>query len=111
MEFFDDTKNKKALNADLKGVNMGSQLDAQVELVTSFFNTQADKEEDFFKSMLVDLYRAITCYRMYNSLEEFMKINPELEDCRHDIQELWAEFDQLTSEELAEVALELLADI
>ena len=104
MEFFDDTANKKGIKID---------IDTQVELVTCFFNNynEAEVEEDFFKSMLVDLYRAITCYRMYNSLEEFMRINPELEDCRADIKELWGEFDKLNSEELAEVALELLKDI
>jgi hypothetical protein len=104
MEFFDDTANSKSTKLD---------VDTQVELVTSFFNhfSEAEVEEDFFKSMLVDLYRAITCYRMYNSLEEFMRINPELEDCKADIKELWSEFDKLSSEELAEVALELLKDI
>ena len=104
MEFFDDTKNKKSIKLD---------VDTQVELVTSFFNhfNEPEVEEDFFRSMLVDLYRAITCYRMYNSLEEFMRINPELEECRADIKELWSEFDKLSSEELAEVALELLKDI
>ena len=105
MEFFDETKNKKGIKID---------IDTQVELVTCFFNKfseGAEVEEDFFKSMLVDLYRAITCYRMYNSLEEVMRINPELEECRSDIKELWSEFDKLSSEELAEVALELLKDI
>jgi hypothetical protein len=105
MEFFDDTTNKKN--------NTKVDIDTQVELVTCFFNhfREGEVEEDFFKSMLVDLYRAITCYRMYNSLDEFMRINPELEDCRSDIRELWAEFDKLSSQELAEVALELLKDI
>jgi hypothetical protein len=48
---------------------------------------------------------------MYDSLEEFMAINPELKDCREDIVELWQEFDKLSDEELADVALELLQDI
>lgn len=103
MEFFDDTRNKE---------NTKVNIDAQVELVTSFFNHHTDiDEKDFYRSMLVDLYRAITCYRMYNSLEEFMRINPELEGCHKDIRELWSEFDRLSSAELAEVALELLRDI
>tara|TARA_B100001989_G_C24452219_1_gene419613 strand:+ start:326 stop:640 length:315 start_codon:yes stop_codon:yes gene_type:complete len=104
MEFFDDTKNKQ-------GTKTG--IDTQVELVTCFFDhhTGAELAKDFYKSMLVDLYRAITCYRMYNSLEEFMRINPELAECRSDIKELWAEFERLSSAELAEVALELLKDI
>lgn len=104
MEFFDDTTSKKNIKLD---------VDTQVELVTCFFDhyDEEEMEEDFYKSMLVDLYRAITCYRMYNSLEEFMKINPELKDCSADIKDLWSEFDKLSSEELAEVALELLKDI
>jgi hypothetical protein len=61
--------------------------------------------------MVVDLYRAITCFRMYDSLDEFMAINPELEDCRLDIEELWKEFSRLSTEELADVALELLREI
>jgi hypothetical protein len=80
----------------------------QIELVNKFFDTR--KQEDGLQEMVVDLYRAITCYRMYDSLEQFMQVNPELENCRPDIKELWAEFDRLSTEELAEVALELLQD-
>lgn len=83
----------------------------QIKLVSTFFEKIDNCEDDAFGCMLLDLYRAITCYRMYNSLDEFMRINPELEDCRSDVRELWAEFDKLTEEELAEVALELLEGI
>lgn len=83
--------------------------DSQVELVAKFFNSYT--EESGMQGMLVDLYRAITCYRMYDSLEEFMQINPEMAEARSDIKELWSEFDKLSSQELAEVALELLEDM
>lgn len=103
MEFFDDTINTS---------NTKGSTAAQVELVTSFFNNYSDEKElGFYQSMVVDLYRAITCYRMYDSLDEFMAINPELNDCRDDIEELWKEFSRLNDAELAEVALELLKDL
>jgi len=104
MEFFDDTKSKNKYKIN---------IDSQVDLVTNFFDRYADLEgeDNAYRSMLVDLYRAITCYRMYNNLEEFLAINPELTVCETDIRELWSEFDQLSSEELAQVALELLQDI
>lgn len=103
MEFFDDTVNTK---------NAKSDMGTQIELITSFFNSYSDEKElGFYQSMVVDLYRAITCYRMYDSLEEFMAINPELNDCRDDIEELWKEFAKLTDSELSEVALELLKDL
>ncbi|MCE2928530.1 MAG: hypothetical protein LW817_02745 [Candidatus Caenarcaniphilales bacterium] len=107
MEFFDDTvKQAKKPTAKIEG------YEGQVELVTAFFGQYTeDKDLDYYKSMIVDLYRAITCYRMYGSIEEFMKINPELEDSRTDIEELWKEFSRLSNEELADVALELLKDI
>ena len=70
MEFFDDSNSSAASTGN---------IDSQVELVTSFFSHFTDdKELGYYKSMIVDLYRAITCYRMYDSLEEFMAINPEL---------------------------------
>ncbi len=104
MEFFDDSRDSSAAST--------GNIDSQVELVTSFFSHFTDdKELGYYKSMIIDLYRAITCYRMYDSLEEFMAINPELKDCREDIVELWQEFDKLSDEELADVALELLQDI
>ena len=104
MEFFDDSRETTAAST--------GNIDSQVELVTNFFSHFTDdKELGYYKSMIVDLYRAITCYRMYDSLEEFMAINPELKDCREDIVELWQEFDRLSDEELADVALELLQDI
>lgn len=102
MEFFDDT------------VNISSKKDIgdQVELITTFFNSYTDEKElGFYQSMVVDLYRAITCYRMYDSLEEFMNLNPELNECKEDIAELWTEFSKLSDNELAEVALELLKDL
>ncbi len=103
MEFFDDTVNTSSFK---------SEAGNQAELVTSFFNSYTDdKELGFYQAMIVDLYRAITCYRMYDSLEEFMAINPELNDCKEDIEELWKEFDKLTEPELADVALELLKDL
>lgn len=105
MDFFDDSINTQSQTST-------GDVDTQVELVTTFFGHHTtDKEKDFYKSMVVDLYRAITCYRMYDSLDEFMAINPELEECRTDIVELWKEFDRLSCEELAEVALELLKEI
>lgn len=115
MEFFDDTSfNQPAQSAksSIKKKRDGANMEAQVELVTSFFAGYSEAQEmDYYKSMIVDLYRAITCYRMYDSLEEFMAINPELNDCRQDIEELWKEFDRLSEPELAEVALELLRDM
>lgn len=104
MEFFDDSRDSSRAST--------GNIDSQVELVTNFFSHFTDdKELGYYKSMIVDLYRAITCYRMYDSLDEFMAINPELKDCKEDIIELWQEFDKLTDEELADVALELLQDI
>lgn len=102
MEFFDDSKTKSSTG----------NIDAQVELITNFFGRYTDEKElGYYKSMIVDLYRAVTCYRMYDSLDEFLEINPELHDCKEDIVELWSEFDKLSDNELAEVALELLQDI
>lgn len=104
MEFFED---KTSQTSSTTG-----GMDTQVELVTSFFSHYTDeKEMDYYKSMIVDLYRAVTCFRMYDSLDEFMAVNPELEDCRHDIVQLWDEFGRLSQEDLAEVALELLKEI
>ncbi len=104
MEFFDDSRDSSRAST--------GNIDSQVELVTNFFSHFTDdKELGYYKSMIVDLYRAITCYRMYDNLDEFMAINPELKDCKEDIIELWQEFDKLTDEELADVALELLQDI
>jgi len=104
MEFYEDKAKKSKTST--------GDIDNQVELVTAFFSQYGEeKEADYYKSMIVDLYRAITCYRMYDNLNEFMSVNPELEDCRTDIEELWKEFDRLNDAELAEVALELLRDI
>ncbi len=61
--------------------------------------------------MALDLYRAITCYRYYDSLQEFLDTNPELAEHSEDIVELWTEFDTLTSQELAEISLKLLEDL
>jgi hypothetical protein len=105
MEFIDDSFNSKSKTST-------GDIDVQVELVTSFFSFHSTETgKDFYKSMVVDLYRAITCFRMYDSLDEFMAINPELEDCRNDIEELWKEFGRLSPEDLADVALELLREI
>jgi len=105
MEFIDDSFNSKSKTST-------GDVDTQVELVTTFFSFHSTEDtKDFYKSMVVDLYRAITCFRMYDSLGEFMAINPELEDCKLDIEELWKEFARLSPEELAEVALELLREI
>ena len=105
MEFIDDSFNSKSKTST-------GDVDTQVELVTTFFSFHSTEDtKDFYKSMVVDLYRAITCFRMYDSLEEFMAINPELEDCKLDIEELWKEFARLSPEELADVALELLREI
>lgn len=104
MELFDDNRNSNQSST--------GSIDSQVELVTSFFSKFADDRElGYYKSMVVDLYRAITCYRMYDNLDEFLSINPELKDAREDVIELWQEFDKLSEPELAEVALELLQDI
>jgi hypothetical protein len=104
MEFFEDKTSKSNSTT--------GDMDTQVELVTNFFSHYTDeKEMDYYKSMIVDLYRAVTCFRMYDSLDEFMSVNPELEECRLDIEQLWEEFGRLSGEELAEVALELLKEI
>lgn len=104
MEFFEDKTNQSSSKT--------GDIDTQVELVTNFFSHYTDeKEMDYYKSMIVDLYRAVTCFRMYDNLEEFMAVNPELEECRNDIVQLWEEFSKLSQEELAEVALELLKEI
>lgn len=107
MEFFDDTNNGIEISMEQ---NTGF-ADDQVSLVTQFFKFKTDNHNDFYKSMITDLYRAITCYRMYDSVNEFLAINPELNDCKADIEALWFEFDRLSDSELAEVALELLTDI
>ncbi len=87
-------------------------INLQVELVTGFFETYADDEKlSFYQSMVLDLYRAITCFRMYDSIDEFLELNPELQDCKDDINELWKEFSKLTQEEVAEISLELLQEI
>lgn len=103
MEFFEDKVREKSKSIE---------LDSQIELVTNFFSRYSDEKDlDYYKSMVVDLYRAITCFRIYESIEEFMRINPELEESRSDIEELWLEFERLSPEDLADVALELLRDI
>ncbi len=107
MEFFDDTNNGIEISLSDKI----TAVDDQVALVTNFFKFKNYSQNDFYKSMITDLYRAITCYRMYDSIEEFLRINPELQECRGDIQALWYEFDKLSETELAEVAIELLTDI
>jgi hypothetical protein len=87
-------------------------INQQLELISSFFETRVNDEGlNFYQSMVLDLYRAITCFRMYDSVAEFLEINPELKDCKLDIDELWKEFGKLTQQELAEISLELLQEI
>ena len=82
--------------------NLTTMSSSQVELLLKFF------EANKYKSHEADLYKAITCYRLYDSLDEFLNLNPELEPHKDEFVTLWAEFSRLTGEELAEVALELL---
>ena len=80
----------------------------QLELTSRFF--RGKRGNSTYGEMCLDLYRAITCYRMYDGVSEFMKLNPELESSREDVKELWDEFDKLTEENLADVALALLSE-
>jgi hypothetical protein len=64
-----------------------------------------------YQSLALDLYRAITCYRMCSDPKRFLELNPELSFCSQDIFELWEEFDQLSQEELANIAIRLLSDL
>ncbi len=83
----------------------------QMQLVTRFFESCTSRDKGLYASMALDLYRAITCYRYYDSLGEFLSTNPELSEHTKDIVELWTEFDSLSSQELAEIALKLLEDL
>jgi|GEM_PF-1548225 len=83
----------------------------QMILVTRFFEAASRRDNGLYASMALDLYRAITCYRYYDSLQEFLDTNPELDEHKQDIVELWQEFDTLSSQELAEISLKLLEDL
>lgn len=87
-------------------------INLQVELVTDFFEAfSQDGYLSSYQEMVLDLYRAITCFRMYDSVAEFLELNPELLECKDDIDELWKELSKLTQEEIAEISLELLQEI
>lgn len=83
-------------------------MSTQIDLTLQFFNKT--KSKGHYAEMCLDLYRAITCYRWYDTLEEFMDINPELKNSRKDIAGLWKEFDQLTESEIAEIAIDLMTE-
>ena len=102
-----DAKNDK--QEFLKDQNIN--VEGQVQLVTRFFSDQSMQDLGTYQSMALDLYRAITCYRLYDSKDVFIAANPELMNCKQDIDELWREFDKLSSPELAEIAIKLLEDI
>ncbi len=100
---------KAKINSELQfGKNAASE---QMLLVTRFFESNSRKDNGLYASMALDLYRAITCYRYYDSLQEFLDTNPELDEHKQDIVELWQEFDTLSSQELAEISLKLLEDL
>lgn len=86
-------------------------LSDQMQLVSQFFDSFSGEELGLYKSMALDLYRAIICYRYYDSIEEFLDTNPELEEHKNEILELWKEFDNLSFQELAEISLKLLEDL
>ena len=85
--------------------------DDHLAIITKFFSYHNDEPASLTKGLLVDLYRAITCYRHYGDLDTFLKLNPEMEECKEDIAELFREFSSLSPEELACVSIELLTDI
>lgn len=87
------------------------KFENQPALVDRFFKSFDGKEVTIRQFQLIDLYRAIHCYRMYRSVDDFFTINPELEAGREDITDLWAEFGKTSNEELAELALDILMDI
>ena len=87
------------------------KFENQPALVDRFFKSFDGKEVTMAQCELIDLYRAIHCYRMYRDLETFFTINPELETNRSSITELWADFKKVSNEMLAEVALEVLEEI
>lgn len=83
----------------------------QSTIVSSYFKSLESKERDGFEELLIDLYRAIHCYRMYGSIEKFFELNPELLVTRSDIEDLWKQFKIISNEDLAELSLDLLQDI
>lgn len=75
----------------------------QVDLLLTFLNTKHG-----INDMYMDLYKAISCYRLYDSFDELLDLNPELLNVKLDLKELWDELDKMTESELAEVSLDLL---
>ncbi len=100
---------KSKVNSELHINKLGTS--EQMKLVTRFFEACTKKDNGLYASMALDLYRAITCYRYYDSLQDFLDTNPELDEHKQDIVELWKEFDTLSSQELAEISLKLLEDL
>jgi hypothetical protein len=101
-----DNFNNSNLTRDFK---FGAE--EQVKLITRFFTSYNKEQVGPYQSLVLDLYRAITCYRLYDNLETFFEVNPELEACREDIVDLWKEFQNLSHEELAEISIKLLEDL
>ncbi len=111
-----DSSNKSSKKLPKAKINSELHLNKQgtgeqMVLVTRFFESCTKKATGLYASMALDLYRAITCYRYYDSLQEFLDTNPELDEHKQDIVELWTEFDTLSSQELAEISLKLLEDL
>lgn len=89
----------------------GKQDSETFALMSNFFNHQANRELELYQNLALDLYRAITCYRLYGTTTNFFHHNPELADYREDVEDLWNEFSGLDESELASVAIKLLEDI
>lgn len=83
----------------------------QIDLIQLYFDKVQSRDHTGYEAMLMDLYRAITCFRYYESFELFMRVNPEFVEAKKDIKDLWKEFETLTDSQLAEVGLEILQDL
>lgn len=91
--------------------DLGFLIDDQIQLVGDFFRIYSQKELRPRQGVVLDLYRAICCYRLYKDVNNFLDINPELVEYKHDIELLWGEFASLSETELAEVCLRLLQEV
>ncbi|NBV99170.1 MAG: hypothetical protein EBR67_06630 [Proteobacteria bacterium] len=84
---------------------------AQKELVLSFFSSREVEAYSLYQSLALDLYRSITFFRTYGKVEKFITAHQDFVDYKEDIEELWAEFEHMSEEELAEVSLRILTDL
>jgi hypothetical protein len=91
--------------------SLASSEVAQKELVLSFFSSREVETYSLYQSLALDLYRSITFFRTYGKVEKFITAHQDFADYKEDIGELWAEFEHMSEEELAEVSLRILTDL